>query len=82
MTLPERADDLELELRRLPSVVAVGLSTAADRLIIELALADGCSEAQIASVRERAELLARGSADEVTVRAAHLRVADAARPEQ
>jgi hypothetical protein len=76
VSLPDREDDLELELRRLPSVLAVGLIPEEGRLLVELAIANGISVTQIASVRERAELLARGAADEVTVRVLPLATVD------
>jgi hypothetical protein len=66
--LASRHDDLELELRRIGSVVAVALDDAGAGLLVEIAVASGTEEPQLASVRERAELLARGCADQVTVR--------------
>jgi hypothetical protein len=66
--LPDRADDLELELRRIAAVVAVGFAVDGNRLVVELALAEGTTGAQAANAQERAELLARGCADDVVVR--------------
>ena len=50
-TLPDRTDDLELELRRIAAVVGVGLEVDDDRLVVELALASGSTTAQAANAR-------------------------------
>jgi phage terminase large subunit-like protein len=47
-------DDLELEVRRIPGVVAVGLRRA-DRLVVQVAVAAGADPAGVA---ERARMLA------------------------
>lgn len=47
-------DDLELEVRRIPGVVAVGVRRT-DRLVVEVAVAAGTDPARVA---ERARMLA------------------------